>query len=214
MKVLILAFVLFLNFSPEGWFEGKIRYQIFSVDNEGKPVDCPIHIEDVYYSNSWKITKVIDGDFRNMVGDYFLLIDLERKARIEIWPKEERIVDIGKEPRHDVYYSINKTSENESVLGYTCSLYKIKRKDKSETDTVFIDLYASDKLQIQFPLQLVEVAGNQSTDGIDGSISGVPLRIVIQNKTGVIKKEAIDIKKGKLIGSTEKYFRDLKIMSN
>ena len=214
MKSLILSMILLLNSFSEDWFEGRITYQMSLTDMYGRPAFFPIQIEDVYYSTSMKITKVIEGEFRYTVGDYFLLIDTEKKTRFEVWSQEKRIVDIGKEPPQEVYYSIDKTKEKESILGYVCSLYKIKRKVVSEMDTTYINLYASDRLEIPFSSQLVDVGGNLSTDGINGNISGVPLKIIIQSKTGIIKQEAIEIKRGKLVGTIEDYFEDLRIVPN
>lgn len=212
MKGLIVLVLLLPNLSYD-WFEGKITYQMSLIDKNGTPGIFPILIEDVYYSTNKKITKVIEGDFIDQVGNYFLLIDTEKKTRYEVWPQEKRIVDIGKEPAQDVYYKIDKTDQTERILGFECTLFKIKRKTMFEADTTFISLYVSQLLKTQSASQFVDIGGNLSTDGIDGSISGIPLKIVIQSKTGIVRQEAIEITQGKLFGTTEKYFEDLEIIS-
>jgi len=211
LRIAVLIFSI--SFAHEQFFEGKVTYTLKSFDQNGKPLYSPIQLFETYYSKTKKITSVLSGDFKLMVGDYYLYVDTDRKTRFEVWESQKKIVELGIEAKRNIYYEVSKTDLTETILGYKCANYSIKRKYDSETDTTYFDVFATDEIRIP-STQIVEVIGNSSTDNLDGSISGLPLKITIRNSKGTIEQKATDVRRGKLIASLDVYLSDLKVSEN
>lgn len=209
MKYLIFYFCVYtLPQLHTAWFEGKIVYSISTVDRNNVALNSPILLQEVYYSSTKKITRVLSGDFKQLVGDYFLCIDIEKKKRMEVWLESGRIVGLGNESKKNAFFEIRKTLVKEIIKDYPCSLYKIKRKYQHQLDTTYIDLYASDEWQIHSD-QIVEIIGNSSSDNLDGSITGLPLKIIIQDSNGIFRQEVVEVKRGKISEFLKNYLGSL-----
>ena len=115
-KIALGLFILPLSLFAQTNFEGMVRYRYTSYTLTGDIVGPPVEIEDSYYSSSKKITKVVQGYFNKVVGEYFLFIDLEKNSRFEVWNWDQKIKDLGVEEKHDIYFYVKKTDIKEEIL--------------------------------------------------------------------------------------------------
>jgi hypothetical protein len=188
-----------------------VRYRITNFNEKGEISDePPIEIQDDYYTPTKKITKVIKGYFKN-IADYHLLIDLEKKSRFEVWQNEGKIKDIGAEPYHHVNYTVEKTNTKEKILNHNCTLYKVKRKERLANDTLYMDLYTADNLEIENLNSIVELQGNLSTWHVNGEVAGLPLKIITRIKNLKIEILAVKIEEGKVLASLDDYFMSIRV---
>lgn len=191
-----------------------VRYRYTNFNNSGQVIDVPpIEIQDDYYTPTKKISKVVIGYFKN-VADYSLLIDLEKKSRFEVWGNEGKIKDIGIERQHEVSYKIEKTNTKEKILDHNCTLYKVKRKESLVNDTIYIELYTADDLEIKNVNDIIELQGSLSTWHLNGEVPGLPLKIITRTKNITSEVLAVRIEEGKVFASLDDYFMSIRVTSN
>jgi hypothetical protein len=211
MRFFVFLFLLAFASRPNSEeFEGVIRYKLKSFDQNGKLIVPVVEIQDTYYASSKKITKVVKGDFKFIVGDYYMVVDVQDKKMFEVWPHEDKIVQVKDYPESPAY-TITKEKATAKILGIDCSLYKVTRVLKS--DTTFIEVYAASAYKVPNISRIVDTQGQMSLENLNGSINGVFLRITSRNKTSHVEMEAVKVTHGKVLADESDFYKTIRVVA-
>ena len=200
-RLLIIIFCAFLSMNTfaQAGFEGTIQFKVkisgkeFDRYSKAFPESIQLKIRGHNMrgkTSGGQITSLMSGFIFD--GDHktaYVLSDAFQTAF------KLKSADFNEDSKtHSTKFSIEKTGETQSIVGYNCEKYVAKEEGNSST----IIIWATEDFTIAKPTNLANLTGNIFLEGV----KGFPLKVTtIQNETTMLV-EVADIRKEPVDGSS------------